>query len=434
VSGGAWDEWVERTIGGRITGVERTPSGGSRETYFYDVERPGGEVVQTVLRIEAGGSFTGTDINVAKEAAVYRALGPTDVPVPEVHGVAPEGAAVLLSKLAGRPDLGDTPEEHVETLVDFADVLGRLHRLDVDQLDLPGFDRPRSVEDHARLDLLRWQQRAATGVPDLDPLARYAGAWLIAHPPTSVARTSFVHGDCGPGNFMADRGKVTGLIDVEFSHIGDPMDDLAWVHMRGGGRSMDLEPFFARYRETSGIPVDEANVDYYQLAVQYRCAITTSLAVARGGGARGWPPYLLVTQRYLRAVAQWLSTLTGVQEPELDLGLADTTRTRMYDALLDALRGAVKGIDDPDLQEDTRNHQILVHYLRGWDRGHEALDADDRDDRQATFGTADEAAAFDGRLEEAGAAGDEAVLRYLLRRQQRIASAWATLLDRPRRR
>jgi len=166
--------------------------------------------------------------------------------------------------------------------------------------------------------------------------------------------------------------------------------------------------------------------------VQYRCAVTTSLAVARGGGARGWPPYLLVTQRYLRGLAAELSNYTGVADPPADVPDAPRTeRTGWYEALLSGIRAGVRGIADDELREQLRNHQILVHFLREFDIMGPRLEAMDREDRASTLGVGAVDGAGLGQLAEAaGRDADEGVLRYLFRRRRRQAHLWRTLLDR----
>ena len=424
--------WVENVLGGTLSSCRRTPGGGSRQSYFVRVTGPDGHETAAVLREEAGGSFTGTEINVAKEATVYQSLASTSVPVPAVLGVAPGGTAVLLEMLSGDTGLGDTPDQQNDTLMDFIRVVADLHRLDVDQLHLPGFRRPSSVADHAVLDLQMWAGLGAS-VPGLDPLIRYAGAYLIAHPPSEVLRTSLVQGDTGPGNFLAESGRVIGLCDMEFAHIGDPMDDMAWITMRAGRMVADLKPYFEEYTRRSGLPILRANVDYYALAVQYRCAVTTSLAVARGGGARGWPPYLLVTERYIRGIAAELSSFTGV--PDTPVALPDpspTARTSWYDALLQGIRVGVRGIPDESLRETTRNHQILVHYLRAYDLFGPEIEALEAADARDSLGIEGSDVDKLGQLaQDGGTDGDETVLSYLLRRARRQAGLWRTLLERP---
>ncbi len=425
--------WVEQCAGGRILDARRPPSGGSRELYLVDVEQPDGTRLPLVLRCEAGGSFTGTEIAPAKEAVVYRALEHTAVPVPRVTGLAPGGAALLMERVPGSSDLTALDEaDRTATMESFVDALAALHNLDVDALSLPGFARPDTPEAHARLDLEMWARLADDGVRDLDPLVRFSGVWLRAHAPSTVSRTVLVQGDTGPGNFMFEHRAVTGVVDWEFAHVGDPMDDWAWLEMRGAG--LDLDALQARYTQQTGIPVDDERVRYYRAAVDYRCAVTTSLAVSRGGGARGWPPYLLVTQRYVADLARRMSGLLGIEEVADVPPVEPSPRTPSYDALLEGIRVAVKHLDDPDLREHTRNLQILVHYLRAYDQIGPQVDELDRRDRVATMGAdALDDAQFAALVTRAGADADEAVFRYLLRRSARQRALWASLLDRPRR-
>ncbi len=400
---------------------------------MVDVTGPGDVHRPLVVRTEAGGSFTGTEINVQKEATVYRALGATAVPVPRVLGVAPGGTAILMERVRGDADLEPLPDESRQRVLEaFVDVVGDLHNIPADHLDLPGFPRPSTAEEHATLDLASWERlgRAA----DLDPLVRYAGAFLRHHPPTGVSRTVLVQGDTGPGNFLFDGDVVTALVDMEFAHLGDPMDDIAWILYRAPEAEGKLERLLARYTARTGIPIDERSVDYYRVAVQYRCAVTTSLAVARGGGARGWAPYLLTTERYHLGVAAALSSYVGVTELSPDIpDPAPTSRTPLFDQLLEGVRAAVRNLDDPALKESTRNLQILVHFLRSHDRAGRELAQDDAADLADLGLSRDDPAALASAAEESGAVADEAVLRYLLRRSQRQAALWRTLLERPRR-
>ena len=217
---------------------------------------------------------------------------------------------------------------------------------------------------------------------------------------------------------MFENGKVTGIVDWEFAHLGDPMDDWAWLDMRM--RDADLSEMQERYSRATGIEIDHDRIRYYRAAVDYRCAVTTSLAVSRGGGARGWAPYLLVTERYVLELADRMARLLGVVEPAEPPSLTTTARTRLYDHLLDGVRAATRGIDDVELRESTRNLQILVHYLRAYDELGADIEALDRADRRETLGADSlDDARFAAVVERAGAAGDEDAFSYLYRRVQR---------------
>ena len=426
--------WVESLTGGRIVATERPATGGSRALSFIEVDR-NGERVPLVLRLEEGGGFSGTEISVAREAAVYAALADTDVPVPRVVGVAPEGAAVLLERVSGTGELRALDDDTRRvTLEHFVDALATLHNVDVASLDLDGLPRPTTPEEHARLDLAMWRRIAREHVPNLDPLARYAGAWLDAHAPGRVQRTVLVQGDTGPGNFVADDGRITGIVDWEFAHLGDPMDDLAWLEMRtADGSYGELRPYLERWATATGLSVDDDGLAYYRVAVQYRCAVTTSLAVQRGGGARGWAPYLLVTQRYLLGTVAALERATGWAEAAPPIPERDPTeRTPWFEHTIAGVRAAVRGIPDVELREQTRNLIIPLQYLLAYDRTGPELDELDAEDQRATFGAACSGAELADAMEQAGGAGDERAFRYLARRTRRIAALWDALLNRRR--
>jgi aminoglycoside phosphotransferase (APT) family kinase protein len=424
--------WLEATVGGRVLAEARPPIGGSRTVYLVDVEREH-DTVPMVVRCEGEGSFTGTEVSLAREATVYRALTPTAVPTPALLGVSPDASVILLERVSGSADLPPVgSDERIATMASFVDAVADLHGLDLDDLELPGFAVPRTAADHARLDLALWARLGHLARP-LDPLLRYAGAWLWTHPPAVVPRTVLVQGDTGPGNFLAADGRVTGLVDWEFAHVGDPMDDWAWIEMRSD--PAELPALHERYTRRSGIDVDPERIAYYRLAVQYRCAITTTLAVRRGQGARGRAPYLLATQRFLDGVARALAERCGVAlDPAATLAApGDSPRTALYDELLAGVRGAVASLDDPDVREATRNLQILVRHLRAVDRFGGVLEHDDHDDRAAVFGGPVDDDDLGELAEHAGGAADSTVLAYLLRRHRRERQLWADLLDRARR-
>ena len=62
-----------------------------------------------------------------------------------------------------------------------------------------------------------------------------------------------VHGDYGPNNTLLDPAarQVTAVVDWEWAHAGDPLEDLAWcewiIRMHHPGQISALEEFFAAY-------------------------------------------------------------------------------------------------------------------------------------------------------------------------------------------
>lgn len=297
--------WVEDTTGAAMTSATRHLVGGSRDLWFVEA---GGRSL--VLRAETGaGALAGTPLTLAREASVCRALAGSGVPVAEILAVSERPSAVLMARLPGTSDLRKlAPADGPALVRHFMQTLGSLHRIEVATLDLPGFEPPLRVEDHALLEVDLWgelvdEHLPAPATPLLDGLA-----WLREHAPSRVARTVLVQGDTGPGNFLFVGRTVTGLVDWELSHVGDPMDDIAWLDMRASGPFDDVAARDAAYEEASGIAIDAASVAYYRVLVFLRCAVITAMAVARGVGTHGPDAYRAPNQRFLTSLAEALAS------------------------------------------------------------------------------------------------------------------------------
>ncbi len=89
-------------------------------------------------------------------------------------------------------------------------------------------------------------------------------------PGTCLREPTFVHGDFRLGN-LAVTDHLVAVLDWEFAHVGDPVEDVAWPlvrawrfgadarHLGGVG---DVEPYLERYNELTGrdITLDELRV------------------------------------------------------------------------------------------------------------------------------------------------------------------------------
>ncbi|MFG2011568.1 phosphotransferase family protein [Micromonospora sp. NPDC048868] len=70
---------------------------------------------------------------------------------------------------------------------------------------------------------------------------------------TPRAGDTLVHGDYGPNNVLLDPGRleISGVLDWEWAHVGDPLEDLAWsewIMRMHHGRHLDaLDAFFIAY-------------------------------------------------------------------------------------------------------------------------------------------------------------------------------------------
>jgi aminoglycoside phosphotransferase (APT) family kinase protein len=101
------------------------------------------------------------------------------------------------------------------------------------------------------------------------PAIEYGLAWVRERLTPSRERT-FVHGDFRLGN-LAVTDHLVAVLDWEFAHIGDPVEDVAWPLVRAWRFGADarhlggvgnVEPYLERYNELTGrdITLDELRV------------------------------------------------------------------------------------------------------------------------------------------------------------------------------
>ncbi|MEZ4332878.1 MAG: phosphotransferase family protein [Myxococcota bacterium] len=256
-------DWIATTTGGRIERLERAIA--RREAWLVDVAVGDARApLPLFLRIAHAGDPANSAEALEQETRVVRALADTDVPVPRVHAVLSEPRAVLFERVVGRSDLHTHPAEQQDAVYrHHLEVLGRLHALDVDRLGLD-LRAPADARDCAMAEVDRLTTAIAGARPE--PLARFGVAWLRRHAPPDVERVSLLHGDAGIANFLFEGDRITSLIDWEWAHLGDPMEDLGSLCVHASfSPSGDWPRLLPYYEKACGRPVDLAKVRYYRV-------------------------------------------------------------------------------------------------------------------------------------------------------------------------
>lgn len=315
-------QFVESASGGRVTRAERSQSGASRATWLVDVARDGA-TLDLVLRCDTGdGPMSGTELSLAREAAVYGALSKTPVRIPHLVAADPGGRALLVERARGSDAFAAVtdPQQRQALVRDAFAALATLHRIDPATLELPGFAHPLDGRDQARSDLRLWRRIAASHLHEPDALLDLAFAWLDASAPRGAPRPSLCHGDAGPGNFLFEGSRVTALLDWEFAHLGDPQDDLAWVAVRAQllGGFGDLGDGYRHWSESSSFPVDPARIEYYRALVLTRMAVSCRIALSHAGARSMDTGVYALLLPYLRALLPEALARAGCGENALE--------------------------------------------------------------------------------------------------------------------
>ena len=274
-------EWVATEAGEDVVSCQPIGQGASRQIWLVALAS-GRELV---VRLDAGdGPVAGTSLTLAREAAVYRGLAGSDLPMPRLHAVHPDGNALLLDRAPGDDRLTDLPDgERRSVAEDYGRCLGRLHSLELSALDLGPLASAADASTAADLDVWRSIDATRSGA-GASPAVRIALDLLGANVPTN-ARASLCHGDAGPGNFLHAGGRVTALLDWEFAHVGDAHDDLAWVAVRNQllRHPLDVDVTFGAWRNTTGTDFDLARLEWFRALVLTRMLISCDATIAWAG-------------------------------------------------------------------------------------------------------------------------------------------------------
>jgi aminoglycoside phosphotransferase (APT) family kinase protein len=280
-------QWIESETSCAVRSLERFGTGASRGIWLVELDRPCAEGFrELVLRCDTGdGPLSGSELDLAREAVVYRALRDTPVRIPRL--IASAADRLLMERAPGADAFATIAEPSRREAVarDYVLALGELHVINPGELALPGFVIPGDGPSHARGDLSLWRRILAQRIAKPSPLLHFAFEWLNANAPANPTRTSLCHGDAGPGNFLFDGERTSALIDWEFAHVGDPVDDLAWISIRAHllGGFGELQDHLAAWSHATGLRVRSEIIEFYREMVLLRMGVSCQIALEHAG-------------------------------------------------------------------------------------------------------------------------------------------------------
>lgn len=239
-----------------VGGLRRLSGGASRETWAFEA---GGR--DLILRRDPEGRPSPPGA-AEREAAAIRAAGQAGLEVPEVlladDGAALGTAGMIMSAVPGETIARRILRDDIYAAARAAlagqigRFLGRLHSID-----------PSGIPGLADADPLEALHASYQAVDDRSDTFDATFEWLAAGRPAPAGRV-VVHGDMRLGNLIVGPAGLEAVIDWELVHLGDPMEDLAWVCTKAWrfGSPLpvagvgDYEQLFSAYESASGSSVD----------------------------------------------------------------------------------------------------------------------------------------------------------------------------------
>lgn len=264
-----------------VTNLTRLSAGATNETWSLDVVRNAG-VDPLILRRSAVGRGPGV-LSLQAEAHVLSAVHGCGVPVPEVRYVlAPEdalGEGFLMQRIAGATLPGKILRDAALASVrpklasQLGGIAAAIHAIDLSRIpELPLLDADHQVQHlHSQFQ----SQETAR------PVFELAFRWLREHLPPTVAPV-LVHGDYRHGNLIVGAQGVHAVLDWELAHIGDPVEDLAWLCIppwRFGELDKPVGGFGTReelldaYERASGMSIDRQRLAWWDVLGSLRWGV-----------------------------------------------------------------------------------------------------------------------------------------------------------------
>ena len=246
-----------------LCGEKRITMGQSRAMYILDVAYEGEEGPverKVVARIEQWGHLGSDSRN---EVATMRALHKVDFPVAKILSY--ETTDDVLGQPFFTMDFVPGSSVFSEEVVDeYLQLLHKLHRVDYKTPDFEHLERPESLAAPARraVDHL-YSVYCAHVVGEPSPLVAECVQWLRNNA-VPAEEITLVHGDPGPGNYMHHNGRIAILNDWEFTALGDPYDDWAYVIWMRGAPYLPEEDWIARIERTIGKPLDRSRLHFWK--------------------------------------------------------------------------------------------------------------------------------------------------------------------------
>ena len=87
-------------------------------------------------------------------------------------------------------------------------------------------------------------------------------------------RPALVRGAAGPVNSLPAGDRGTAVLDFELAHLGDPMEDLAWVGTRHAQEPLpDFDRLLRGYAAAAGREPDPERIRFHAVFAELRIAV-----------------------------------------------------------------------------------------------------------------------------------------------------------------
>ncbi len=266
--------------GAAIETVEPANGGYSKDTVLFRARLADGSPLDAVIRRDL--PFGPGENSAVDEFPLLGALFRRGLPVAEPLWAETDSRwlgqpFIVCRRVPGSPNT-DAWDQNAgrrrEICVQLAELLANLHAIDPAEIGMATSRTPaEEIRAYVALFHDRWQRHKIHDSPILDAAFR----WLADNVPGDLERVSLIHSDVGFHNILTEDGRINALLDWEFSHLGDPAEDLGYCRSRVEPL-MPWDEFLAAYRAAGGGAYRESGARFYEVWRGVRNAVCCSVA------------------------------------------------------------------------------------------------------------------------------------------------------------
>jgi aminoglycoside phosphotransferase (APT) family kinase protein len=285
----------------RVADIAPLKGGYSRRMWAFDVIDSAGERSPWILCTDSSQGVVGDDsLPRHREAALLEHANRAGIPAPAIAAAGERGALeepfgvawFVMERLMGTAAVG--PLVRNPALIARrraigqrkAEILADIHRLPLPVGAFPDLPPPDEV---ASFETQRWS-RALERTPNARTTTMNAAVAVLRRTrPRPPTRLCIVHGDYRTGNLLYDpdgTAGITGVLDWEMAHPGDPLEDVAWAQLaswRVGtglvGALVTDDEWIADYRHASGVSIDAGPLTFWQVLTGVKMSVLAWRAV-----------------------------------------------------------------------------------------------------------------------------------------------------------
>ena len=176
--------------------------------------------------------------------------------------------------------------------------------------------------------------------------------------------------------FMFEDGRITGLLDFEHAHVGDPMMDLAALRIRDTSRaSATSSALVARYEAVTGVTVDHDVVEYQTVLYNALSIVSVAPPLADPVPGTDWISYLAW---YVNGARWAFESIAEIRGYTLDtVAIPDARPTRHAPAHRVPGRGSARARSRRRGRLRARRDRPLASHLKRVDEIGAQFDADE---------------------------------------------------------